>query len=377
MEATNSSMENVFHPGVRKWISPLFKIEEEVKSLREIEDKFKEPLLCLPGPDRVRELQRADELSKAAEEKKVVKLKLFGPKKRGRPRKKSVPDDIDEMETEGFDSADESDLDDGFDTYSDEDEKSLNEFEKAVKNKKLQADEDLYMFASSSDDDNGDSKWDEIPFPVLDDAGPKAGPSSSKTNIKENKKAESGSSSTPSKQGKGNPNPIAPTNAGAEKDEKDFKLFYEYVSRHADRVQRRKIEEDRDDMTFLIMKEQGVSREQAEIRFKQMAEDTKLVFSFLSLFFVLILSHSHPFLSPHLGMCRSEVIMEDPLIKGSEMPLLAGPIPNEALQSSGSLALYAGLSDEPGNFQWRMGHVVDILTSQVKGNLKLLRVREV
>jgi len=78
--------------------------------------------------------------------------------------------------------------------------------------------------------------------------------------------------------------------------------------------------------------------------------------------------------SPQLAFSKSEVIVEDAMIKGSRMPLLAGPIPNEALQAQATLALYTGLSDEPGNFQWRMGHVMDILSTQVEGSLHLLRV---
>ena len=66
--------------------------------------------------------------------------------------------------------------------------------------------------------------------------------------------------------------------------------------------------------------------------------------------------------------------MDTPVIIGSQLPLLAGPIQKEALQSLGSVALYTGLSDDPGRFQWKMSHVVELLTNQLTKNIDVKAV---
>jgi len=61
--------------------------------------------------------------------------------------------------------------------------------------------------------------------------------------------------------------------------------------------------------------------------------------------------------------------VDAPIIQGTELPLLAGPIPKEAV-GYGAISLYTGLSDEPGRFQWKMSHVVELLTAQLRPRLQ-------
>jgi len=65
-------------------------------------------------------------------------------------------------------------------------------------------------------------------------------------------------------------------------------------------------------------------------------------------------------------------MVDDPVTKGVEMPLLAGPIPHKAIRKLTTLALYSSLSDEPGNFQWKSTHVMEQLTANQQAERQLM-----